>query len=532
MTEELQQVPRRVIIDTDPGLDDALALLLAFRSPELLIEAITVVAGNVPAEIALSNALRLVEVSGRSDIRVALGARAPLMRRLVTATHVHGENGIGGVSLPAPTIAPARQSAVELIGRIVRTHPGRVSIITIGPLTNLATALRTDPELATLIEEIVMMGGSLAEGNITPAAEFNMYVDPEAARIVFHSGIPLTMIGLNVTNQVILTEDHLRILEAGRDQVSHVALRLARAGGVQAEKLGLAQGLAMHDPVAIAAFIDSSILNRRDYYVDVETSGELTAGETVVYRRAPIRRSSPSITEPGQSHILSQTYVPNICVGVGVDKESFFNMLIGRLSQGQTLGVKKWVFSASHGGRGETDMDAFTIEPANNPDLSAIASVLLANRGDPSLFLRRENDIERNLADFFVARDEQGQVVGCAALHAYRPAVAEILSVAVRPEHQGKGVGKHLVQACIRHSSRRRIATLWLATSKPGYFARFGFSSISRWKLPARVLLTKFGQVFEQPRQRWLPALFGRFVFMAMEESRIESSGQTQPPTR
>src|SRR5438874_9422829 len=183
----------RVIIDTDPGVDDALALLLAMRSPELKIEAITPVAGNVPLELTLPNALRMVEIAGRTDIPVAPGAKAPLMRRLVSAAYAHGENGLGGAVFPEPNLKPVTEPAAEFIRRIVRKYPNEVTLITIGPLTNIATALNADPELAGMIKNLVMMGGSLSGGNITPAAEFNIYVDPEAARIVFQSGIPITM---------------------------------------------------------------------------------------------------------------------------------------------------------------------------------------------------------------------------------------------------------------------------------------------------------------------------------------------------
>src|SRR5450755_4203320 len=165
--------PFRVIIDTDPGVDDALALLLAMRSPELKIEAITPVAGNVPLEFTLANALRLVEIAGRTDVPVAAGASHPLVRRLVTADYVHGNNGLGGVEFPQPKIKPVSETAVEIIRRLVRSSPGEISIVAVGPLTNVATALRSDPDLAGMIRSIVLMGGSLSGGNITPSAEFN-----------------------------------------------------------------------------------------------------------------------------------------------------------------------------------------------------------------------------------------------------------------------------------------------------------------------------------------------------------------------
>src|SRR5437016_7789427 len=220
--------PFRVVIDTDPGVDDALALLLAMRSPELKIEAITPVAGNVPLELSLPNALRMVEIAGRTDIPVAVGAKAPLLRRLVTAAYAHGENGLGGAVFPEPKIKQVAEPAAEFIRHIVRKYPREVTLITLGPLTNVATALNADPELAGMIKNLVMMGGSLSGGNITPAAEFNIYVDPEAARIVFQSGIPITMVGLDVTRKTALTETHVQKLESGQNPVSQAAAKIAR----------------------------------------------------------------------------------------------------------------------------------------------------------------------------------------------------------------------------------------------------------------------------------------------------------------
>src|SRR5271165_6432610 len=220
---------QRIIIDTDPGVDDALAILLALRSPEFKVEAITPVAGNVPLEFTLANALRLVEIAGRTDVPVAAGASHPLVRRLITADYVHGNNGLGGVEFPLPRIKPVSETAAEIIRRIVRSSPGEISIVAVGPLTNVATALRADPDLAPMIRSIVLMGGSLSGGNITPAAEFNFYVDPEAARIVFDAGVPLTMVGLDVTRQVLLTDEHINALAAGKNPASQAAARIMRA---------------------------------------------------------------------------------------------------------------------------------------------------------------------------------------------------------------------------------------------------------------------------------------------------------------
>jgi len=342
--------PFRVIIDTDPGVDDALALLLAMRSPELKIEAITAVAGNVPLELTLPNALRMVEIAGRTDLPVAAGAKAPLVRRLVTAAYAHGENGLGGAVFPEPKIKPVSEPAAQFIQQLVRRYPGEVTLITIGPLTNVATALNSDPELAAMVKSLVMMGGSLSGGNITPAAEFNVYVDPEAARIVFQSGIPITMVGLDVTRKTSLTEDHVRLLEAAQNPVSQAAAKIARNALNHNREQGFLVGPNMHDSLAVAGFLDPSLLKWKQYYVDVETVGELTAGETLGYspnagdlRRDAgmekqvgvtmrIRGSAPTLGSTRTSPVLRDKFVPNSNVAADVDSARFFDLLIGRLS--------------------------------------------------------------------------------------------------------------------------------------------------------------------------------------------------------
>ncbi len=342
--------PSRVVIDTDPGVDDAFALLLAMRSPELKIEAITAVAGNVPLELTLPNALRMVEIAGRTDIPVAGGAKAPLFRRLVTATYAHGENGLGGAVFPEPTIKPVAEPASELIRSIVRKYPKEVTLITVGPLSNVADALNSDAELASLVRRVVMMGGSLSGGNITPAAEFNVYVDPEAARIVFQSGIPVTMVGLDVTRKTSLTDKHVRGLEAAQNPASQAAAKIARHAIDHNREQGFLVGPNMHDSLAVAAFLDPSILKWKEYYVDVETTGELTAGETLGYsptagdlRRRPdaekqaalnmvIRGSAPTLATTKTSPVLRDKFVPNTNVAVEVNSAKFFELLMGRIT--------------------------------------------------------------------------------------------------------------------------------------------------------------------------------------------------------
>jgi len=324
--------PRRIIIDTDPGVDDAMAIFLALRSPELKVEAITAVSGNVPLELTLPNALRLAEIAGRTDIPIAGGASVPLVRRLITAKYVHGNNGLGGVDFPKPHLKPLGETATQLISRIVRANPGQITIVAVGPLTNIGTLLRSDPEIARMIPQIVIMGGSLSGGNITPAAEFNLYVDPEAARIVFDSGIPVTMVGLDVTEKVLLREEHIVMLERAQNPVSQAAGKIMRATLNRAHTGIDRTVIAMHDPLTVASLIDPQLLKLQDYYVEVETEGGFTAGMTVGYAHAPVRPSAPLATATASQPEPDTSFHPNARVAVGVEPDRFFKLLMSRLT--------------------------------------------------------------------------------------------------------------------------------------------------------------------------------------------------------
>jgi inosine-uridine nucleoside N-ribohydrolase len=324
--------PHRIILDTDPGVDDAIAIFLALRSPELRVEAVTPVCGNVPLSLTLPNALRLVEIAGRTDIPVAAGAATPLVRRLVTAKYAHGNNGLGGVEFPEPKLKPVSETATELIRRIVRANPGEISIVAIGPLTNVATVLKSDPTIAPLIKSIVIMGGSLSGGNITPAAEFNFYVDPEAARIVFDSGVPLTMVGLDVTRKVIIRDEQVRALEAAQNPVSQAAGKILRANLDRLSKAGNASGFAMHDPLTVAQLVDPSVVTLKDFFVEIETTGELTAGQSLGYAHGPVRRSPPLETGQPAADSPEPEFKPNAKVAVEVDPDKFFRLLVARLT--------------------------------------------------------------------------------------------------------------------------------------------------------------------------------------------------------
>jgi inosine-uridine nucleoside N-ribohydrolase len=321
----------KVLIDTDPGVDDAFALLLAMCSPELQVEAITAVAGNVPLRLTLANALRLVEIAGREDIPVASGASSPLIRTLVDASYAHGNNGLAGVNFPEAKLKPVKDQAADLICKIVRANAGSITVVGIGPLTNIALALRQDPEIANMIQGIVLMGGSLSGGNVTPAAEFNFYVDPEAASIVFNSGIPIRMVGLDVTRKVEFTDQHIEKLRSASGAVSQAAASIADSAMKMYRGRGSIAHMHLHDPLALSCLINPDILTFEDYHVAIETSGTITAGESVGWKHAPVSYSAPLQTA---GPAAAASFAVNTQVATGVDSEKFFDLLIPRLVQG------------------------------------------------------------------------------------------------------------------------------------------------------------------------------------------------------
>jgi inosine-uridine nucleoside N-ribohydrolase len=323
---------KKVILDTDPGVDDAFALLLAMRSSELKVVAITAVAGNVPLSVTLPNALRLVEIAERPDIPVAAGASSPLIRNLVTAAYAHGNNGLAGVEFPPARLRPVKEPASDLICSLVRENAHNVCIVGIGPLTNIALALRQDPEIASMVSSIVLMGGSLSGGNVTPAAEFNFYVDPEAASMVFASGIPIRMVGLDVTRKVQLTERHVKTLQAAKGPVSEAAARIAEAVMKMHRGADSERGPNLHDPLAVSSLIQPDILTFEDYQVEIETMGSITAGESVGWKHAPARRAAPMEMTAAAENSNDFPFRANAKVATGVDSEKFFELLISRLT--------------------------------------------------------------------------------------------------------------------------------------------------------------------------------------------------------
>ncbi len=271
---------KRIIIDTDPGVDDALAFLLALASPEIQLEALTTTQGNVTLEKATRNALSVLELCRAGHIPVASGSVLPLVQPLLASAFVHGESGIGNSRLPAPQTKPVSKHAVDYLIERVLAEPGEISIFPIGPLTNIAMAIRKEPRFARAVKELVIMGGAVLEhGNITPQAEFNIYVDPHAAHIVFHSGIPITLIPLDVTHKCLLKQEHVDRLMNIDSPVSRF-IRDAMEVYLEASFALGYEGSSLHDPLTLATIIAPELLTLKEYYVDVDISGGVSMGKT------------------------------------------------------------------------------------------------------------------------------------------------------------------------------------------------------------------------------------------------------------
>ena len=276
--------PQSLIIDTDPGQDDAVAILLALASPEIRLLGITTVAGNVPLELTEVNARKVCDLAGRADIPVFAGLDRPLIRPLVTAEHVHGRTGLDGPDLPDPVTPLQDQHAVDYIIETLRNEPeGSVTIAPIGPLSNIAMAMQRAPDIIPRIRQIVLMGGAYFEvGNITPAAEFNIYVDPHAAQLVFASGVPITMMPLDVTHKALTRTDRVVAMRAiGNRTGTAVAEMLEFSERFDEAKYG-SDGGPLHDPCTVAWMIAPDIFTGRQCNVQIETASPLTMGMTVV----------------------------------------------------------------------------------------------------------------------------------------------------------------------------------------------------------------------------------------------------------
>ncbi|NDW43957.1 nucleoside hydrolase [Ruegeria sp. PrR005] len=310
--------PRKIIIDTDPGQDDAVAILLALASPdEIEVLGIAAVAGNVPLPLTAKNARIVCELAGRPDVPVYAGCDAPIGRKLVTAEHVHGKTGLDGPDLPDPVMPLRDAHAVDFIIDTLRAHaPGTVTLCPLGPLTNIATAFTRAPDIVSRVQEIVLMGGAYFEvGNITPAAEFNIYVDPEAADIVFRSGAPIVVMPLDVTHKALVTKARN---DAFRALATPVGIAVAQMTDFferfDKEKYG-SEGAPLHDPCVTAYILRPDLFSGRHINVTVETSSELTLGMTVAdWWRVTDR-------------------APNALFIGDIDAQGFFDLLTERLAR-------------------------------------------------------------------------------------------------------------------------------------------------------------------------------------------------------
>jgi pyrimidine-specific ribonucleoside hydrolase len=299
-----------IVIDCDPGHDDAIAILLALASPEVELRGVTTVAGNQTLEKTTRNALKVLELAGRTDVPVAAGADRPLRRNLRTAAHVHGESGLDGPNLPEPVTTPVAAHAADLLAELL--EPGVVLVPT-GPLTNVALLLERHPDVKGRLERIVWMGGAIGEGNVTPAAEFNAYVDPEAAAAVFGSGVEVTMIGLDVTHKALFTRAHADRLR-GTGKAGRTVAELSDFFQRFHESRYGFDGSPIHDALAVAEVIDPSLVTAVGCNIEIETGSQFCDGRTVVDRW----------------HVTDRPR--NARAGVDVDAHRFLELLVERIS--------------------------------------------------------------------------------------------------------------------------------------------------------------------------------------------------------
>jgi len=319
---------QRVIIDTDPGTDDALAIYLALNSPELQVEAFTVVPGNITAEQGLDNALKLLSVAGRCDIPIAAGAKQPLLQKVYTAGYWHGKNGIADIELPESKCKVDPRFAPDLIIELIHKHPHEITLIPVGPLTNIALAISKDPSIVALTKNIVIMGGSISGGNVTGVAEANIFGDPEAAEIVFNAGWTVTMVGSDVGEQTLMRRKELTELQAGHGPVNDVVTKIARFYIERSEKNGW-DGAAMYDPLAVAVAFDPSLVTLKPMHIDVETRGQYTRGETVPNRNL---ENEKNVLHGDHFEIEGYEKLPvNAKVAVASDAPRFLALFVSRV---------------------------------------------------------------------------------------------------------------------------------------------------------------------------------------------------------
>jgi inosine-uridine nucleoside N-ribohydrolase len=319
---------KKIIFDTDPGTDDALALMLALNSPELDVRAITVVPGNVTAEMGLENALRMVSLANRCDIPIAAGAKHPLFQKLITAEFWHGKNGLANIELPPSKCKVDSRFGPDLIIQLVHESPHEITLVPVGPLTNIALAVEKDPSIVPLVKEVILMGGSITGGNVNASAEANIFNDPEAAQIVFQAGWPVTMAGLEVGDKAMLTPKYLDELKQAHGPINDFIAAVLKYLIDLSAKFGEA-GTPMYDPSAVAITIDPTLVKTQAMHVDVETRGDFTRGETVGNRRGYIERN----VLHGDRYVIegADKVAPNAKVCIDVDADRFLQLFVSRI---------------------------------------------------------------------------------------------------------------------------------------------------------------------------------------------------------
>jgi len=307
-------MPQKILFDTDPGIDDTCAILLALASPELSVEGLSIVHGNCSLEQATTNALSVLELANAGQIPVAKGCELPLVQPSLLAPETHGDSGLGYAKLPAPRAVPTGQHGVDFLIQKILAAPGEITLVAMGPLTNVALAIRQEPRVVQALKEIIIMGGALrSEGNTTALAEFNTYVDPHAAQIVYHAGIPTTLVPLDVTYQCILTRDDVKRLQKIDSPITTFVAESTRFYMEFHDEYQKIEGCVINDPLALALTFAPELCDYQELPVDVDLSGGISMGKTVAdfynYSKKPV----------------------NMKVALGVRARSFMDLFVDRI---------------------------------------------------------------------------------------------------------------------------------------------------------------------------------------------------------
>jgi purine nucleosidase len=313
-------MPRKIILDCDPGHDDAMAILLAHGNPSIELLAITTVAGNQTVDKTSLNARRVCTVAGIRDVPIAAGCDRPLTRELKTAAYIHGESGLDGPAFGEPTVPLDQRHAVDLIIQLLMASRGDITLVPTAPLTNIAAAVRKEPRIVQKVQEVILMGGAYTRGNTTPAAEFNIYVDPEAAAIVFSAGWPLTMVGLDLTHQALATPGQLRRIASLDTPIARIAVELMEFFRESYRRNAGFDSPPVHDPCAVARVIDPQVMQCVDAFVAIETRGEFSSGMTVTDFSGRLGR-------------------PNVQVATRLDVDRFWNLMVDAIERIGAPGV-------------------------------------------------------------------------------------------------------------------------------------------------------------------------------------------------